>query len=136
MRSERAFDANPIAGAHSSGAHHDRHHSGSSPDVAIAIAADNGSEKPFVEALDLAARVPQASHTYHCVFAKVKQGSRREIEKVDARCGDVLSQRPGSDRKAAGVQFVEQFALEQVHLPQIWLRRISRHSRTVLHRRA
>lgn len=62
----------------------------------------------------------------------MQAGSGREPEEVQPPRGDIFTQRPGADVEACGRQRVEQFGVDEVHLPQVRLCRVGADPRAVL----
>ena len=66
----------------------------------------------------------------------MKPCSGRQGEEIDASGGDVLAHRARLNLEARVAQFIEQFSVQQMHLPQVRCRRVTRDARAVFHRRA
>ncbi len=69
--------------------------------------------------IELGAGAAQTRQPNHRLGPNGQFGSAREGQEVEAPCCDVLAHAARLDREAARNQFVEEFALYQVHLPQI-----------------
>ena len=81
-----------------------------------------------MEPVELRAGVAEPGHLDDRLRAEVEPRPAPEREQVDAACGDVLAHRAGTDGEAGDRELVVQLAVDQVHLPQVRLRRVARHS--------
>jgi hypothetical protein len=62
----------------------------------------------------------------------MKLGTGRQTKQINSSCGNVLPHLARRDSKPACMQFVVQFRVNQMHLPQVGLIRILCHSGTML----
>ena len=70
------------------------------------------------------------------IGSEKKQCPSGKCQQVDATCCDVLTELAWFDIVPDCTQFLEQLDMEEMHLTQVWLRRIARHARAVLYRLA
>lgn len=130
-----AVDRDRIDGADRSTRADDRHDAGLADQTAIARPAEHRRQQTGAETLDLSAGIAQSSHLQHRLRADAQHGGARQAEQIKPSRENILAQIARADSETPHLQFVEQFGMDQVNLPQIRLRRIHRDARTMLHRR-
>ena len=109
------------------------HHSRFADQAPIWQPIQDCGKQPSPKALDLRARIAQASHLNQRVVPEKKPRSCGQIKEVHTASRDVLSHVPGRDRKPSGLELSEQFFVQQVDLPQVRLTWVLRDARAVLH---
>ena len=112
---------------------HNAHHPGLADQAPIWQPIQNCGKQPSPKALDLRARIAQASHLDKRVAPEKKPRSRGQIKQIHTASCDVLSQVPGRDRKPSGLELSEQLFVQQVDLPQVRLTGVLRDARAVHH---
>jgi len=134
VRTVREFHGDDVAGSDAA-AGDDHAHDPSLPhEGTIRGTVQNGLQQAGHELVDLGTRVAQTGHLHHSVRSEPKLRTPGQGEQVDASCRNILAQLTRSDLEALLPQLVEQLCLDQVDLPKVGLRRIRRHTGTVLHR--
>ena len=118
---------------HYAAVQHNGHHPGLAYQAPIWQPIQDCGKQPSPKALDLRARIAQASHLNQRVVPEKKPRSCGQIKEVHTASRDVLSHVPGRDRKPSGLELSEQFFVQQVDLPQVRLTWVLRDARAVLH---
>lgn len=98
------------------------------------VPADDLLEQALLEAVDLQAGVAQPGHLDDGLIAEPQPCPDGQAQQVDAARGDVLPELTRGDREASRGQLVVEFAVDQMDLAQVGLRRVLGHPRPVLHR--
>ena len=84
--------------------------------------------------IDLRARMSQTRDANDGATADMQLAVRGQTQQIDTARRDVLTQLARAHRKALLRQFLKQFFVHQVHLPQVGLRGVFCNPRTMLDR--
>jgi len=133
MPARRVRYGNGGARLHYAATQHNAHHPGLAYQAPIGQPIQDCGKQPSPKALDLRARIAQASHLNKRVAPEKKPRSCGQIKQIHTASCDVLSQVPGRDRKPSGLELSEQLFVQQVDLPQVRLTWVLRDARAVLH---
>jgi hypothetical protein len=122
------LDLNPVIDSYFAARMHDAHDSCFSNHIAPAVSGQNCFQEPGLEVINLEAGVTQTCHLNDRVRSYPQKCSFRQGQEVDAVSCDVLSEVPGLHRETFLLKLDEQFCMDQMHLPQVGLRRITSNS--------
>lgn len=128
MRQRRQFDNYRVIRLHRAACKNDGHDAGLANKFAIGRAIQHSIEKPGLEILYLGARVAQARCFQNDLVANSDQSALRQPQQIDPARGDVLAKICGRDIKTLFRKLVEKLGMNEMHLPQIGLRRIGPHN--------
>src|SRR6185503_5125274 len=134
MRLGRKLDANRIAAVDLSVANDDAHDASFAGDSACFIAPDDGGKQARLKAIDLYARIPESCKLHDRLGSHTEARSLRQFEKSDAERRDIFAQLAGRNGETGLVQFIQQFRMNEMDLPQVRLVRIARDARAMFHR--
>ena len=132
MRGRRQFCPNRIAGRHISGSDNDPHHASLAHQPARVVAIQRRRHQPRLNGIQLGTGIPEAGHLDYCRVTNSKQAAGGQIQQIDTASRDVLAHLAGGHFNAALQELVEQFSMNEMHLPQIRLIRIPPDSRQML----
>lgn len=88
--------------------------------------------EPWLELIELFARIAQAREPEDDLFADLQLSAFRQSQEIDALGGDVLAQLARLDLEALSPELGEELAVDEMNLAQIGLRRVSGDARPVL----
>src|SRR5574337_9975 len=134
MRRRRQFDPHYVSRPYHPARSHHPHDTRLTDQPTGFVPVQYRRHQPLSEGVELGARVAQSGHLNDCLPAESKLGADRQGEQVDAAGRDVLAHLTGRYIEPGSPQFVVQFGVDQVDLPQVRLGRVDRHSRAVLDR--
>jgi hypothetical protein len=86
-----------------------------------------------LEAVELGTGIAQTGELDNRRDAEVQPRADWQAQQVNAPRGDILPHLASAHGEPARPEFVVQFSMHEVHLPQIGLARIARHTRAMLH---
>jgi hypothetical protein len=136
VRLGREHDADRVAGAHLSSGHDGAHDARLADEPAVVVTLERRRHQARLNPVELSAGVSQAGHLDDRRRAEVEARAGRQREQLDAARGDVLPQHARPDREAGGRELVVELRMDQVDLPQVRLRGVSRHPGAVSDRLA
>ena len=136
MRLCRPCDADGIAGLHYPTLQHHRHHTGLADQRAVGRTTQQRRRQASLKLVELNTGIAQTGDPDDGSIAQLQLSAWRQVQQSQSAGADVFAEVRAANRKTLPGQLVEQFRMNQVHLPQVGLRRITRHTRAVLHRRA
>ena len=130
----RQFHLDCIARLDRSIRNDDRHDARLADDRTVGGTVKCGSHQALAKTVELGTRISQAGYFDNGLWTQAEASPSRERQQVDASSRDVFAHLTGTNVKATGQQLVEKLGVHQVHLAQVWLGRIARHTREVLDR--
>ena len=114
------------------GHQHNAHDSSLANQFTFWCSVEHGREKARLEVLDLCAGVSKASDSYNCLRANAKDSTLAERQQWEARGCDVFAQLARHHLETSLGEFVQEFLMQQVNLPQVRLRWVFGYARAVL----
>lgn len=132
MRTGRQFHLDDVAWLDAAAGGDDGHDARLAHEAAVRGPIEDRLHEPASEAVDLHARVAQPGDLDARFPAEAQARPARQREKVDPGGGDVLAEVAGPHGEAFPVEFVEEFAMDQVDLPEVGLRGVPAKARQVL----
>jgi hypothetical protein len=96
------------------------------------VTPQNGAHKARAEAIQLPARIAQPADAHDGIPADMQSRAAWQARQVHATRRDIFTDCPRSELETSRIKFIKQFFMEQVNLPQIWLRRIFGNAGSVL----
>ena len=131
MWPRRQLEPDGVARPHHSVDPNDRHHAGLANHIALLIVPEQRSQEARLDAIELSARISQAHHFDGRRVAESQQCPSRQTEQVHAERRDVLAHLAGAHVEARRLKLIVQLGMNQMHLAQIGLARVARHSRAM-----
>jgi hypothetical protein len=123
MRPFGAFDMDSVAGLHNATAQSHAHDPGLSNNL-IAGFLNQFGQQSRSEFIHLRAGIAQARHTQHRIGPDPQQRITAKMQKIDSTRRNVFTQIAGVYLETFAIEFFEQFGVDQMHLPQVWLGRV------------
>jgi hypothetical protein len=127
-------DRNAVARAHVPAMHDDGHHASPHAEGRTRGLGAHPREQPGLIAVDVHARAAQPCELDDRFIADAQPGAGGQCRQVDAARGQVLAQVAGEHPEAFRLEFVEQLAMDQVHLAQVGASGVAALVVAVLHR--
>ena len=132
VRQRRKRDIDRVCGADDSSSDDNAHDPSELHQRTMGITDQNLCEKPILKVVDLRARIAQAGYRDKSGRTDLEYRSDGQVKQLDAPGSDVLTQVTGTDIETLRGQVIEEFRVDQMHLAQVWLGRISGDSRAML----
>src|SRR6476659_6867865 len=133
MRFGWQFHIDRVAGAHLSARDDDAHYARLAPGRATAVATHDLMQQARPKAIDLETGIAQSCYLDDRRRPQPQSRSGRKLEQRDTARRDVLPQLTRTHREAGRGELVVQLGVNEVHLPEIRLRRIARQARAMLY---
>jgi hypothetical protein len=132
----REQDLDRIIGAHLPACEDNPHDPGFPDQPAVRPASEHRFHEAGLKTVELKAGISQAGHLDHRLGAEPKPRAGRKREKVQSGGRDVLTHGAGRYVEPRSPKLVEQFGLDEMHLPQVRLGGIACDTGPMLHRLA
>lgn len=132
----RQFDANRIVWTYWPAAQNNPHDARFADGLSICIAIENCREQAQLMVVELPARIAKTGHEHFRTTAELERRIPRQGQEIEATGENILAHRARADLEAFRFQLVMKFLMNEMHLPEIGLRRIGRHPRTMFDRHA
>jgi hypothetical protein len=136
MRQRWQLHRDRVVGSNLAAGHDHRHDTGLADERTAGVAVEHRSHQAGLELIQLYARVAEPRDVENRRIPDSQPGARGEPEQVDPACRDVLTHVSRHHSESLGSQLVVKLGVNQMHLAEIRLGRITGHPRTVLNRPA
>lgn len=123
-----------VAGPNIPANQNDSHDTRLADKVSLRVPVEHCGHQPRLKPIELNTRVAQPRHFHHSLPAEPEPRSSRQPEQVDPARRDVLAKGTRRHGEPLRTQLVVEFAVDEMHLPQVGLGGITRDPRTVLNR--
>ncbi len=127
-------DENPVSLPHNPALEDNRHNARLADQIPGFIPIEDGLQQTRLNGVKLVARISQSRDFDLGRLAELENRPFRKPKQVNPACGDIFAHLTGQYWHSLGRDFIVQFAVDQMHLPQIGLRRVLGDTTTVLHR--
>ena len=136
MRWRGELDHDRIGWLHDTTSDDNGHDAGFAHEIAGLVTGEDRRREPILKPVQLDTRVPKPGDLDNCVRAKPQPGAARKRQQLESLGSHVLSEIARRDVETRCTEFFEKLTMNEVHLAQVRLGRIARHSRPMPNRGA
>ncbi len=132
----RQFNPNLIAWFDLTARQHHAHNPSFANQIPSLVMLEHGVHQSCLQAVELRAGVAQTRNLEHRSFAKVHCCASGKSEQINPACGDVFAHLSRVNLEPSSLKFVVKLGVNEMHLAQIGLRRVSRNPGPMFDRHA
>jgi hypothetical protein len=99
----------------------------------VLVLIHDGGFQSGSECIQLEARISQSGKFYHRTITQAEASSSRQAQQIHALGGDILAHLAAGYIISCRAELLVEFGMDQMHLPQVGLAWITRHSGKVLY---